>query len=311
MIRKKELEYNLTIKESYDLFDQEKQAEGRDKESYYKELSYFLKQMDLCEGDYISIITEQMIHQFVVRLRDTSLSDSSINHNLRSIKVFFYWCMNKGYMKPFKIKLLKVQEEKVKYCTDEEVDKLIKNVKTDDFSEMRTYTIICFILSTGARTSTIINIKHEDLDFKNGLVTYRHLKTKQVQTIPMTKQLIRILQSYIHAWDTQSEYLFCDIKSGQLTANALRHSFARYCKKRKMRVIYPHELRHTFARLFVANGGDSLILQKFLCHSDLTMTKRYVRLFNNDLKNSGFEQYIPLNVISNNSSRTKTVRRTI
>ena len=308
MVRKRK-ETNLTIKESYDLFDQEKQAEGRDKESYLKELNYFLKQMELSEDDYISVVTEQLFNQFVIKMRETTLSDSSINHNLRSIKVYFNWCMNKGYLEPFKIKLLKVQEEKIKYCTDDEVDKLIRDVKTDDFSEMRTYTIICFILSTGARSSTIVNIKHEDLDFKNGLVTYRHLKTKQVVTIPMTKQLIRILQGYIHSWDTDSEYLFCDIKGGQLTTNALRHSMARYCKKRKMRVIYPHELRHTFARLFVKNGGDSLILQKFLCHSDLAMTKRYVRLFNNDLVNSGFEKYIPLNVISNNNSRTKTIRR--
>jgi site-specific recombinase XerD len=48
----------------------------------------------------------------------------------------------------------------------------------------------------------------------------------------------------------------------------------------------PHVLRHSFARAFLANGGDVFSLQRILGHSpaSLQVTRRYVRLLDEDLK---------------------------
>ena len=39
--------------------------------------------------------------------------------------------------------------------------------------------------------------------------------------------------------------------------------------------IAPYQLRHSFATLYLKNGGDLFTLQKEMGHSDLRMTKRY------------------------------------
>ncbi len=39
-----------------------------------------------------------------------------------------------------------------------------------------------------------------------------------------------------------------------------------------------HVLRHTFASHFIMNGGNILVLQRILGHSNLTMTMRYAHL---------------------------------
>jgi site-specific recombinase XerD len=48
--------------------------------------------------------------------------------------------------------------------------------------------------------------------------------------------------------------------------------------------IRPYDLRHAFALQFLRNGGHALALQRTLGHTDLTMTKRYVALTEQDLR---------------------------
>ena len=42
--------------------------------------------------------------------------------------------------------------------------------------------------------------------------------------------------------------------------------------------ITPYQLRHSFATLYLQNGGDLFTLQKQMGHSDLRMTKRYTEI---------------------------------
>jgi site-specific recombinase XerD len=57
----------------------------------------------------------------------------------------------------------------------------------------------------------------------------------------------------------------------------------RYSEKAGVKVT-PYGLRHTFAIEFLKAGGGPFSLQRILGHTDLTMTRRYVRLSQDDLR---------------------------
>lgn len=256
---------------------------------FYKECyERFKRECDL------SKLNQQTIYKWIEFLQDIGVTTPSINHYLRGIRAFFYYCMDKSFIDKFQISLLSCQEEKLKMVSDEDLSRLlVKPSGNSKFREYRTYTIICFIMATGARALTICNIKKEDIDWINKEITFRHLKNKSLAIIPLSKSLDSILKLYINTWEIKSEFLFPDYHGNQLSTNGLALGIRTYCKKRNCKSYGPHAFRHTFAMHWIKNNGSAFTLQKMLTHSDLTMTRKYVRLFGNDLKEN-FDSYSPL-----------------
>ena len=48
-----------------------------------------------------------------------------------------------------------------------------------------------------------------------------------------------------------------------------------------------HDLRHTFASLYMMNGGDLYELAKILGHSNIKMTERYAKLAKQHIARTG------------------------
>jgi integrase/recombinase XerD len=57
--------------------------------------------------------------------------------------------------------------------------------------------------------------------------------------------------------------------------------------------VSPHTFRHTFAKLYIKNGGDLFTLQKILGHHDISMVRKYVQMSKRDLQEQ-HEQSSPL-----------------
>lgn len=270
-------------------------------------INVFLCYTGIRVDEYINVIDKELVETFIDKLRQSKLSLASQNLWLAHLRVFLYWCMEEELIKDFKIRLIKGQQQKIKFFTDDEVSKLLNHSRGCPFVEDRTHTIVCLILSTGARASTILNLKIEDLDFKSRTITFTHLKNKSIAIIPMSNSLYNVLQKYIATWELK-EYLFSNIHGQQLSLSALETSLRRYCTDREVKPRGPHALRHSFSRLYIKNGGDAFSLQKILTHSSMEMTRRYVDLFSEDLRTS-MNNYIPLDKLTPNV--TKISRRTV
>jgi integrase/recombinase XerD len=168
-------------------------------------------------------------------------------------------------------------------------------------------------MATGTRVSTICEIKLKDINYTKKEISLRHMKGKQQLIIPLSTQLEAVIKEFIRIWRsgdgvTPESYLFANIGEEQLTRNALYHSYSNYCKANGINTTSVHAIRHTFAKQFVKNHGDVFTLQKILGHKKLDMTKKYVELFSEDIK-EGYDAVSPLDNIKRSQKRTQVVKK--
>lgn len=317
VIRRSGGNVGITLDEAFREFMVEKEAKGlvpvslHGYDSCYKVFKRFNGFTELTTTDEIAAIHIQL---WVKDMQHNGAKTATINSYLSYSRAFLYWCMDeeRGYMQPFKIPMVKGQEESIKLYTDDELLALLrKPSKEDNFAEWRTWAIVNWALATGNRASTICAVKIGDVDYIHKEITLRHTKNKKAQTIPLSPALEIALREYIRMWRRYAKaeaWLFPNVGEEQLTYSALIQKYRRYCARRGVNKANIHGLRHNFAKGWIMNGGNVFALQKVLGHSNLNMTRRYVKLFAEDIKED-YNVYSTLDAMKRSSSRTQLVKR--
>ncbi|WP_427340272.1 tyrosine-type recombinase/integrase [Caloranaerobacter sp. DY30410] len=218
--------------------------------------------------------------------------------------------MKLGYLDEFKIKLIRSEKKIKETYSDKELEFLLKkpNMNNCSFAEYRNWVVINYLLGTGNRLSTVVNLKIKDIDFENGLIKIEKSKNRRQQVIPLSKTLERILLEYIQIRRGEpDDYLFCNIYGQKLTTNALSTAIRKYNQKRGVMKTSIHLFRYTFAKKWILAGGDIFRLQKILNHKSLDIVKEYVNMFTDDLQNK-FEKFNALEQIKGNSRNKIKIR---
>jgi integrase/recombinase XerD len=317
VVRRNYEEDVITIFDAFQQFLEDKQSHNLSKSSlidYEDSFRYFMNYFEFNEYTPLSVVDSNMFKKWTIDLLERDIKPTSINRYLRDCKVFFNWCINNAllHLPELQIDMVKGQEEAIKSFSDADVTLILqKPLSKNDFVEWRTWTVVNWILATGNRAGTVVEIRIGDIDFKNREITLRHTKNKKAQIVPLSSKLATIIKEYLHTWRYGcglEDFLFPNQSNEQLTADALTQSFAKYCKKRGCSKTSIHGLRHTFALNWIRNGGNQFKLQKILGHSTLDMTRRYVALAAIDLKED-FDSYCTLDSMSKSCKPKKTIIR--
>lgn len=156
-----------------------------------------------------------------------------------------------------RVRSFKTDEQEMAYLTKEQINDLLWSCEQSTAKDLMIIVKIC--LATGARWSEAESLKGAQV--KDGKITYINTKGKRNRTIPV------------------SDVLFNEItkKNGSLFRpcySAFRSAINRAGIELPDRQL-THVLRHTFDSHFMMNGGNILVLQKILGHTDIKMTMRY------------------------------------
>lgn len=291
---------NLTVDEAFEDFKGHcriKNLSGETIKLYQYQFNVFHRLID-DEAFLISEVTFDIVNSFILELRSYKhvCNDITINTYLRGLRAFLYYCIEMNYMVSFKIHIPKVDKKLKETYTDAELNVLLKkpNLKTCGFSEYKVWVFSNYLLGTGNRISTALNLKIQDIDFDSGMITLNHTKNRTAQIIPLSQTLANIMREYLkYRKGEAQDYVFCNTYGNKGDIRTYQDMLAAYNRSKGVEKTSAHLYRHTFAKKWILNGGDIFRLQKILGHSDLTVVKEYVQMFGQDLA-VDFNKFNPL-----------------
>ena len=235
--------------------------------------------------------------EFKRYLEEKECNPRTINTYFRAYRAFAYYCMEEGWIPIRKISIKTSKAPIKQVYTEEELKKLLKKPKTSDFTEYRNWVIVNYMLATGNRLSSIVGLNIEDIDLENGYANVNVQKNQRPTTIPLVKQIRRILKEYISLYrnietdedNSPTDPLFCNRFGERLTNDGLINAISRYNTRRGVSKTSIHLFRHTFAKNWILSGGDLFSLQKMLGHSSLEMVRNYANLYSKDISDKAEE----------------------
>lgn len=228
------------------------------------------------------------IEDFILRSKQ-SIKITSINTRLRALRSFYnYLSKNKLIDKsPMKnIKLLRDRQKTIETLDNKEIELLVTVMRRQKtFVSFRDEVMLLVFLDTGIRLSELVGIEVEDVRVNKIIIRKtKNLFERTVYLSEVTQeQLRRYIQIRGHVEGTNK--LFISQDNFELQPHSIQKRFTKYGNTANItKRVSPHTFRHTMAKRMILAGVDAFSLMHLLGHSDITITKRYVNMWGQDLE---------------------------
>ena len=204
-------------------------------------------------------------------INNLQLSVSSKNQYIRTISAFINWIQDE-YDVDLHIKLKRLKEQRtIKYTpTDDEVEELLRAYDNKSFMNCRNKTIISCFVNLGLRAEELLNLRKDDVDLKNGIITVRKRKGNIDQQLPINNELKLQLHKYMTRYPLDSEFLFVS-----RSLNKLEVSHLHYLLKKVNPKINPHSLRRACCTRMLKAGIPLIMVSRYMNHSSIEVTNSY------------------------------------
>lgn len=149
----------------------------------------------------------------------------------------------------------------------------------------RTRAILCLLLDTGLRASELCEAKIHDLDLKNRRLKVFGKGAKE-RMLPLSPRTAQSLWRYLadRPDDPLDRPLIVTKQSAPLTRDRLLKFLVSLGSRANVPGCHPHRFRHTFAVMYLRNGGDPYTLQLLLGHTEMDTVRIYLSIAQSDLE---------------------------
>lgn len=167
--------------------------------------------------------------------------------------------------------LPRTRRREIKALSDEEIVKLLENIK-----RVKDKLLIQLLLDTGLRSKELLSITKSDINLDKRYIIVRNTKNGEERIVFFTEETAKLLSKYLK-----------NLSNDQPLFNMSYFALYRKLKRlgNKLGIdLRPHVLRHTFATRAIRKGMPLPVVQKILGHKDIRTTQIYTHLITEDLQ---------------------------
>ena len=196
---------------------------------------------------------------------------ASVNSVLSSLNSFFEF--NKWY--EMKVKMLKIQKQiyaqRSKELSKSEYERLLGAAKTK--SNQRLYLLMQTICASGIRVSELQYITVDAIHRREATINCKN----KMRVVILPKELCRMLAEYVKNQEITSGPIFITKTGKPLDRSTIWKMMKALCESAGVSKdkVFPHNLRHLFARTFYTIQKDIVRLADILGHSSVNTTRIY------------------------------------
>lgn len=198
-----------------------------------------------------------------------SFAPASVNSKISALNSFFDFLG----LANFKVKAIKIQRKifasKDRELTKDEYYRLLAAAKTNK----RLYYIMQTICSCGIRVSELKYVTVQAIKARQATISCKG----KMRTIMLPNKLCRMLLEYANKESIKNGAVFVSRNGNPIDRSNIWRDMNKLCEKAKVdkNKVFPHNLRHLFARCYYSVQKDIVRLADILGHSNINTTRIY------------------------------------
>jgi site-specific recombinase XerD len=171
------------------------------------------------------------------------------------------------------------------YLTPKEIERLIEGARKRGRYALRDATMILVSFRHGLRASEVCLLTWDQIDFSQGLLHVRRVKSGMPSVHPMSGGEVRALRA-LKREDAAGRFVFMTERKAPMTRRGFHNLVVHAGVAAKFPFpVHPHMLRHATGYKLANDGQDTRALQHYLGHKNIMHTVRYTELSPDRFKN--------------------------
>lgn len=247
-----------------------------------------LKWIELMGDTEVSSITPQNVELWKNKA-GVKMRPNGVSIYFRALKALWNRALKMGMItgeNPFtKVSNVRILVGSPEWITPEDHEQIIKYVKGNGLKGRASLRrLFTFLFHTGMRSSEVLALRVEDIDFKDRVALVKAVKTNTVRGIPLNAPAL-------HAITKELEV--SGVKSGRIwryTLSGASHSFL--FAKRKAGItkdVSFYSYRHSVATRLLKKGVPMPVVSKILGHSSIATTMKFYSAFDTGQLREGMD----------------------
>ena len=260
------------------------------------------------EGVLLEDVDAICIRNFLTEELNQGVSKRSCKRRLSSLRHFYKYMLNVGYIKDNPFLLITSPKVPTVYphaLYKEQIEEILKrNAERTDGLKNRDQAILCLLYYSGIRAAELVDLTVQSVYLRERQVRVLGKGNKE-RIVPFSSECQKVLKVYL---DTdrvellklyienqkkkpQEEAsvlfppLFFNARGEKLTTRGLEYILDAIEEKIGLYVgLHPHILRHSFATHLLENGADLRVIQELLGHESINATQVYTHVTEEAMK---------------------------